>query len=175
MTKYIALLRGINVGGQKKILMADLRALLASAGFGDVQTYIQSGNVIFSSSEGIDFQQKISEVIQNNYGFDVTVLVKTVDQIEAILSKCPFSEEKKEKSYFTLFHQTPTSIHLSELDLSGYPDEECYLTPQCVYSYYHKGAGKAKCHNNFFERKLEVKATTRNYKTMTKLVALVSS
>jgi len=76
MNTYIALLRGINVGGHKKILMADLKLLLDSIGLQNVQTYIQSGNVVFKSKEDTHLATKIAEGIKIEYGFFVLVLVK---------------------------------------------------------------------------------------------------
>jgi uncharacterized protein (DUF1697 family) len=76
MRTYIALLRGINVGGYKKVLIADLRALFESLGFKDVKTYIQSGNVVFKTIEETNLARKIAEAIEAKYDFIVPVLVK---------------------------------------------------------------------------------------------------
>ncbi|OEK07822.1 hypothetical protein A8C32_15150 [Flavivirga aquatica] len=174
MKKYIALLRGINVSGCKKVPMAELRELLSKVGFRNVQTYIQSGNVVFQSSEGN--KQALEEIIQNEiqqcFGFEVPVLVLTSSEIKEIFDSCPFSEEKKEKSYFTLLHTTPSQELVISTLKEDYPNETFYIKDQCVYFYSLNGYGKAKCNNNFFERKLKVSATTRNYKTMVKLIAM---
>lgn len=175
MNRYIALLRGINVGGHKKILMADLRSLLESLGFLDVKTYIQSGNVVFSSSDTEGLDLKISEAIKEKYHFEVPVLVLSKTEFEELLNNNPFSGEKMNKCYVTIFHTQPSTVLIAALDLSPFPNDECYVTPQCVYSFYTLGAGKAKCHNNFFESKLKVAATTRNHRTMTALTKLINS
>ena len=99
MKTYIALLRGINVGGHKKILMADLRLLFESIGLKDVQTYIQSGNVVFRSKEETNLASKIANAIEAKYGFMVPVLIKKASELSEILLKCPFFDEKREKSY----------------------------------------------------------------------------
>lgn len=170
---YIALLRGINVSGHKKILMADLRNLLQKIGFIEVQTYIQSGNVVFSSSEDkTDLERIISEAILKKYGWEVPVLVLTSSEINLILENCPFSDEKKEKSYFVLLQAAPSSESIAAIESVFYPNEEFVITNSCVYLYSEFGAAKAKLGTNFFERKLKVKATARNYRTMNKLLEM---
>lgn len=174
MKTYIALLRGINVGGHKKILMADLRLILESIGLQNVQTYIQSGNVVFKSKNGNNLDQKITKAIKEKYGFEVPVLVTTASKIKLILDDCPFSNEVKEKSYFVLLQSLPSSENVSITNSVSYPNEEFVITKSCVYLYSEFGAAKAKLSTNFFERKLKVKATARNYRTMVKLVAMAS-
>jgi len=174
MKTYIALLRGINVSGQKKVPMAELREVLSGLGFGNVQTYIQSGNVIFQSSQEkiSELEHLIQEALKSHFGFEVSVLVRTVSDLNYILDNCPFTNEKKINSYFTLLHSVPDSNLVEEIRTVNYPNEEFIITNNCVYFYPSTGYGNAKCNNNFFERKLKVTATTRNYKTMAKLLSL---
>ena len=175
MQVYIAFLRGINVGGHKKILMADLKALLESLGFKDVETYIQSGNVVFKATEENNLANIIAEAIETKYGFIVPVLVKKASELSEILLKCPFSDEKLEKSYFILLKESPTHEDIELTAGFSNPNEEFYIEGDCVYIYYSEGAGKAKMGNNFFEKKLKVKATARNFRTMAKLIAIANS
>ena len=174
MNTYIALLRGINVSGQKKIPMAELRKLLSDSGFKNVQTYIQSGNAIFQSSEENKsvLENTIQKAVLSHFGFDVPILVRTETEIQNILETCPFFEEKKTNSYFSLLHSIPNKSLIEETHLISYPNEEFHITNHCVYFFSSAGYGNAKCNNNFFERKLKVSATTRNYKTMVKLLSL---
>jgi len=175
MKIYIALLRGINVSGHKKILMADLRNLLEKYGFQNVKTYIQSGNVVCSSSEKKEVVSKIiSEAILKKYGWEVPVLVLTSTEIKSAFDNCPFSEEKKEKSYFILLKSKSSTETVIETSKLSSPNEEFVITDTCVYIYYSLGAGKAKLGINFFERKLKVKATARNFRTMKKLLELTN-
>jgi len=175
MKTYIAFLRGINVGGHKKILMADLRALLERSGFQNVKTYIQSGNVVLSTSEKKEVVSKIiSEAILKQYGWEVPVLVKTALENKSIFANCPFLQEKKEKSYFILLDKNPSSEFVLETEKLSSSKEEFIITNPCVYIYYSLGAGKAKLGINFFERKLKVKATARNFRTMKKLLELTN-
>ncbi|WP_026451285.1 DUF1697 domain-containing protein [Aequorivita capsosiphonis] len=176
MKTHIALLRGLNVGGHKILKMADLKLLFESLGFAEVTTYIQSGNVLFSSSEpqmkALILEEIISEGIKELYGFEVPVLVKEISEVEAILAACPFSEAKKMASFFTLLNQKPSEDLVKEISKLDFPDEEFIITENCVYLFSEKGYNEVKCNNNFFEKKLKVAATTRNHRTMAKLVEL---
>lgn len=176
MKTYVALLRGINVSGHKKVPMAELRDILFKVGFVNVQTYIQSGNVIFRSTE--EDIQKLTQIIQkeikNYFDFEVPVLIKTNDELLNIFNDCPFSQEKKESSYFTLLYWTPDQLLVDNLGELKYPNEEIIILNSCIYFYSSIGYGNRKYNNNFFERKLKVTATARNYKTMLKLLSLSS-
>lgn len=174
MRTYIALLRGINVSGQKKIPMSELRKLFESLKFQNVQTYIQRGNVIFQSAEGNKniLENIIQKAMLSHFGFDVSVLVRTLVDIKTILDACPFSEVKKTNSYFTLLRTFPDKRLMDETSLISYSNEEFRITEKCVYLFAQLGYGNAKCNNNYFERKLKFNATTRNYRTMIKLLSL---
>ena len=112
MTKFIALLRGINVSGQKQIKMPDLKALFEDIGFQDVETYIQSGNVIFSAKEKSNekLETIISSGIIKKFGFDVQIIVITPEEIEYVLKSNPFIKKKKdiEKLYVTFLANNPS-------------------------------------------------------------------
>lgn len=176
MNTYIALLRGINVGGHKKILMTDLRVLLEELNFKKVQTYIQSGNIVFQSSNGniSAIENAIKNKILKLYGFEVPVLVKTQQELKSIFNNCPFLEKKKVNSYFMPLFTNPSAKLIKDLNLVKSPNEEFFITENCVYFYCNIGYGKIKFGNNFFERKLKVSATARNYKTMVKLLEMAS-
>lgn len=176
MKTYIALLRGINVGGKHKVLMAELRDLLSEMGLKNVKTYIQSGNIIFNAEDEETFklEGKIRSAIRLHFGFDVPVLVKTHQELQQIFNACPFSEEKKQKSYFSLLYAIPNETLMEDISKIDYQNEVVAITQNCVYLYSAVGYGKTKFNNNFFERKLKVTATARNYKTMLKLLELAS-
>ena len=174
MNSFIALLRGINVGGHKKILMADLRVLFEKLGFENVRTFIQSGNVVFqTSNENLtNIEDRIKYQVLNEYGIEVPVLVKSYSELKAIIKECPFSDEKKEKAYFTFLHKKPQKELIELTNLISCPNEEFLISKMCVYFYSSSGYGNVKCNNNFFEKKLKVAATTRNFKTLMKLIEL---
>ncbi len=175
--KYIALLRGINVSGQKKIKMTDLKALLVKLGLKDVVTYIQSGNVVFSSDEMKlrSLEEKIKKGISDSFGFDVPVLVKTKMELEEILQKSPYTKQEDldaKRIYYVLLKDAPEQESIANLVQDDYPNELFSIRENCVYLNCLNGAGKAKLTNNIIERKLKVSATTRNHRTMVKLLEL---
>jgi len=176
MKKFIALLRGINVSGQKKIKMSDLKLLIEDIGFHDVETYIQSGNVIFTSKERWNekLKSKISSGIKRKFGFDVQIIILTPKEIESTIKNNPFIKKKKEieKLYVTFLSDTPTKENVQKLNSTDYSPEEYLIDGNLIYLFLPNGAGKAKLSNNLFEHKLKVTGTTRNWKTITALSEL---
>jgi len=176
MTKFIALLRGINVNGQKKIKMPDLKLLFEEMGFQDVETYIQSGNVIFSSKEKSSekLELKISSAIKRKFGFEVQVMVLTPEEIEYVLKNNPFIKKKKdsEKLYVTFLAKSPSDENINKLYATDYSPEEYINDGSYIYLFVPNGYGKAKLNNNLFENKLKVFGTTRNLKTIKALFEL---
>lgn len=174
MKTYIALLKGINVGGHKKVPMAELRELLTKSGLANVKTYIQSGNVVFQSLETNleKLEGNIQKLIFNKFGFQVHVLVKIRADLQRIFNDSPFPEEKKKKSYFTMLHTVPNPELVKVASEKVYEGEEYYIINDCIYFYCEKGYGQAKFNMNFFERKLKTIGTARNYNTMLKLLSL---
>lgn len=179
MQTYIAFLRGINVGGRNKIPMVALRQTLETAGFINVRTYIQSGNVVFESElNSVDeITISINKTIKDTFGFNIPVLVITKEQLELILSESPYNEEAQisaNKSYFVLLFERPTKEAVAYLNTLYYDNEQFKVLNICVYLLCLNGYGKAKLHNNTIENKLKVVATARNYRTMQNLLALVN-
>jgi len=176
MNTHIVLLKGINVGGHKKVPMAELRELLTKSGFENVKTYIQSGNVILESSKRSlkKIEETIKKAILDYFGFEVSVLVKTRKDLDRIFDNSPFPEEEKRKSYFIMLHDTPDSELVKVASEKVYEGEEYKIINDCIYYYSAKGFGQSKFNANFFERKLNTFATARNYNTMVKLLSLSS-
>ena len=179
MKTYIALLRGINVGGKKKLPMADLRAMLKDMGFSNVKTYIQSGNVVFQShEEGTGaLEVSIETCIKSSFGFEGPVLVKTKSEFEKIVTGNPFADSRaisRKQVYFVLLKNPPEKERSSTLGMESYANEDFTITDQCVYLLCKTGYGKAKLNNNRIEGKLKVQATTRNYATVVKLLEMAS-
>ena len=174
---YIALLRGINVSGQKKIKMADLRLVLEESGLKNVKTYIQSGNIVFDSEhmDGTKLEEKIKSIILEHFGFEVPTLVIQKDDIEQILKVNPFHKEAEEnKLYYVLLKSRPEEEYKKQLNQLSFENEDFNVTDSCVYLFCKNGYGRAKLNNNLIEKKLKVEATTRNHKTMLKLLEMTS-
>ncbi len=179
MPYYIAMLRGINVSGQKKIKMADLKSLFEESGFSNVRTYIQSGNVIFEyrSASTDKLAEIISKQIQNAFGFEVPVIVLTASELTNAAAGSPFisnSSNIPERIYFTFLEDEPAKEKVSNLEGIDFGTEEFQKKNKVIYLYIPDGYGRAKLNNNFIENKLKVRATTRNWKTVNKLLEMVS-
>ena len=172
MNTIIILLRGINVSGKNKIPMKELSTLLEDLGYSDIKTYIQSGNIVLKTGEDLkEVEKNIHIKIKEEYGYDVLVLVKRVKEIEEILQNNPYSNLAEKQIYFTfLFNKT----EIKEIDVDAKEDEFTILK-DIVYVNAAGGYGKTKLTNNFFEGKLKVSATTRNFKTTNKLIELATS
>lgn len=174
MNTFIVLLRGINVGGHKKVPMAELRDLLSKSGFENVKTYIQSGNIILQTSEteADNVENKVRKAIQSHFGFEVSVIAKTRPQLIQIFEDCPFINEKKTNSYFAILSEIPNSELVKTASEKIYEHEEYHIIKDGIYFYCAEGYGKAKFNLNYFERQLNTNATARNYRTMVKLLSL---
>ncbi|MDH4276204.1 MAG: DUF1697 domain-containing protein [Gammaproteobacteria bacterium] len=177
MTKYIALLRGINVSGQKFIRMADLVGHLSPFGYSDVQTYLQSGNLLFSAGKSTvsTLAAEISAGIAQEYGFDVKVIVLTATDLDRIVQSNPFSSSLQgdDKLFHATFFFEPVSVAaFQKLTLPVRAEERAVLCGQVVMLYCPEGYGKTKLTNNYFEKALGVTATTRNWRTLLALQKL---
>lgn len=178
MKKYIALLRGINVGGQKKIKMQELRVQLAASGLEHVITYIQSGNLVFKSTmNSKEVRDHIEQQLHSAYGFEVPTIIREPDELSAVIQANPFlkdSEKSVDRLYLTVLDEIPTNDLVAKLNELDFSPEAFSLDGKNIYFHSPLGYGKAKMNNNFFENKLKVKATTRNWKTANKLVELAA-
>jgi uncharacterized protein (DUF1697 family) len=172
MPTYIALLRGINVSGQKKIKMAELRNLLTEAGLTQVQTYLQSGNVVFQSESSEKASEKIERCIMEHYGYQVKVLLTTPDALGQIVAENPFSEQDTKLLYVTFLAEDPAPELLEKLQAVDYSPETFVFKDNIIYTFAANGYGRAKLNNNFLEKKLKVAATTRNWKTVNALLEM---
>ncbi len=178
MKTFISILRGINVSGQKKILMTDLKALYESLEFKDVITYIQSGNVIFETSLELSNQEltkKIEQAIYKNYNFHVPVIIRSVEEIKNIISVNPFLKEKEintEKLHVTFLAEIPNETSLESIKTFDYPPDKFIIIDKEVFLHCPDNYGETKLSNKFFENKLKVLATTRNWKTINKLLEI---
>lgn len=179
MQTYISLLRGINVNGQKLIKMDALRALYERVGFQDVQSYLQSGNVIFKAATQSPAQlaAKLMQAIQDCFGFEVPILVLEPLQLQGALKENPFSQKEhfdSKQLYFTFLYESASLDDFAAVVAKKSDTEELMFAGRQVYLYCPNGYGKTKLSNNFIENKLKVLATTRNWKTVDALYTLAS-
>jgi len=178
--KYISMLRGINVSGQKKIKMTDLKDLYLSLGFEGVSTYIQSGNVIFQSSgsDKKDLKIAIEKAIGEKYNFHVPVTIRTEKELKEIADSCPYEgaeiEENGTKILVTFLASSPSIENQEILKEYVKAPEKLTIRGSEIYLYCPNGYGKSKLSNTFLENKLGISATTRNWKSVRKLCYLSS-
>lgn len=173
--RYIALLRGINVGGKNKIKMIDLKNIFEALLFKNVKTYIQSGNVSFDYDSINTI--KLSDHIEKNMGkkfieslgFFVPIIIRTEEELKNIINNNPFADEPNidlDKVHVTFMADIPQPDLVSILDIKTESNERFSINSREVYLYCPNGYGRTKLNNSMFEKKLNVTATTRNWKTI---------
>jgi len=168
---WIGLLRAVNVGG-RKLSMDDLRRVVADVGGSDARTYLQSGNVVFSGSRAV--ASGLSAALSAEAGFDVPVLLRSASDLAAVVSGQPLAGPAS-SWHVTFLATKPTAAAVASLDPSAYGDDSFAVVRREVYLRTPGGYGRSKLSNAFFERKLGVVATTRNWRTVCALTELASS
>jgi uncharacterized protein (DUF1697 family) len=178
MTGFVSLLRGINVGGNRKIRMDDLKELYESLGFKDVIPYIQSGNVVFHSDEAdvTRLRRHIEDGIEKQFSFQVEVIVRTSAEISEIIETNPFrDQESKESKWVVVLFLAALPEDSAQEDLlkSYVGPEELFITGKELYIYYTNGIGRSKLSLSLIEKKLKTVGTARNWNTILQLQKLL--
>lgn len=176
MEKYIALLRGINVGKARKILMVDLREALAKEGYEDIQTYIQSGNVVFSSTKDDVplIEHSISTLIKNSFSHDVPVMVRTAQEFQELVDRNPFIQDSEIEQLHVAFLQSPPQPErVAGLETLQSHGDSLHIHSKDIFIRCKGAYRDSKIANPSIERKLKQEATTRNWKTVLKLSAML--
>ncbi len=172
MTRYVAMLRGVNVGGRARLSMADLRRIVADLGHVDVETYIQSGNVAFGSTAAASgLGPAIERRLRDELGLSAGVVVRSHAQLRAVLEGNPLSGKGHDPArlHVTFLSARPAPARLTDVDPDAYRPDEFAVSGREVYVHCPTGYGRTKLNNTFFERALQVTATTRNWKTVVEL------
>jgi uncharacterized protein (DUF1697 family) len=173
---FVALLRGINVGGKNRIPMTELKSSFAALGYEDVVTYIQSGNVVFRSSSSAERKTAaaIERRIAEEFGTEVTVVLRTPTELKSVAERNPFLKGKADPSKLHVVFLTsrPKAKAVAELDPGRSPPDEFKVHGREIYLHLPKGSGRSKLTIDYFERRLGVAATARNWNTVLKLLAL---
>lgn len=177
MTTYAALLRGINLGAHKKIAMGDLRAALESLGYGDVETYLQSGNAIFTTEKAeATVGREIETAVKSRFGHEVKVLVRAPDELAAVVAGNPFPEAATEPTrvHVAFLSATPDDKRMARIEPAAFAPDELHLGDRAIYLRYPNGAGRTKLTNDLLERRLGVTSTSRNWNTVSALLERVA-
>ena len=177
MQTYIAILRGINVSGHKIIKMDALAKMFESLNFKNVKTYIHSGNVVFQdkSTDPEKLHERIAKCILDEFDFVVPVIVKSKDEFLKIAKNNPFMRRKGidvTKLHVTFLTTEPSKAEVDKIKNLEFGSDEFSIAGKCIYLYCPKTYGDSKLSNSFFEKKLQVTATTRNWKTVNELIAI---
>ncbi|MFE1249594.1 DUF1697 domain-containing protein [Streptomyces sp. NPDC058735] len=181
MTTYAALLRGINAGGSRKVPMADLRELLTGLGYGDVRTYLQSGQAVFSGGRGdVDaLAAEIARALEERFGFGADVIVRDHAYLRAIAEACPYpaGELEPRQLHVTYFSAPVTPDRFAEIDRAAYAPEEFSLGDRALYLYTPNGLGRSRLAEHLSKPRITkgVVATSRNWNTVLKLVELTGA
>ncbi|MEU9291647.1 DUF1697 domain-containing protein [Streptomyces sp. NPDC048275] len=177
-TRYAALLRGINVGGNKKVPMAELRALLTELGYGDVGTYLQSGNAVFSTDRGDEesLAAELAEAMEKHFGFTIGVLVRDHAYLKAVREACPFpaAELEARQLHVTYFSGPIDAERFAQVDPAAFVPEEFRFGDRALYLYAPDGLGRSKLAQALSRPRLlkGITATSRNWNTVVKLEEL---
>jgi len=171
MSTFITMLRGINVSGLRKIPMEELRGLYEAMSLANVKTYVQSGNVVFDSEEEVSSRlvERIEAQIEQVYGYNVPVLIRGTDEFKRGISGNPLLKGMNEdpaQLHVTFLYSVPSEKEMGVLTPPIGEGEELAIGEKEIYLYFPNGYGRTKLNNNYFERKLGIPATTRNWKTV---------
>jgi len=175
MTTWVALFRGINVGGKNLLPMQDLRDILSSLGCENVQTYIQSGNAVFSAAAGAGaLSTQIKDAIEKRFGFAPQVLLLTAERLKAIVAANPFPDAEKTPKFLhvAFLTEAPADPDLDALSDLKAPSEQFLLFDGAFYLHAPDGIGRSRLAAKV-ERCLGVATTARNWRTVTKLLGLI--
>lgn len=181
MATFVALLRAVNVSGQNTIAMAELRRALGEAGFAAVESYVQSGNLVFEADGDVGGAQaaRVHDVVASGFGYDVAVVALTAADLAAVVGGNPFLSPSAppvaEKALHVTFLERPVEeAPFGDRQLPAAPGESAALglDGRCVYLRLPHGYGRSKLNNAWFERTLGVRATTRNWRTVVALAAM---
>ena len=174
---YVALLRGINVGGKNMLPMPELAALFGSAGCEQVRTYIQSGNVVFAATAACanGIPRTLPRLIQKQFGFAPPVLVRSAADLAQVVAGRPFPASNADTSVHVMFlGSPPTAGQVAGLDPGRSPGDSFVVRGSEIYLRLPSGAARTKFTNAYFDAVLGTVSTGRNWRTVLTLHALVS-
>lgn len=168
MPRYVALLRAVNVGGTGKLPMTELKAMCLDAGFGEVETYIASGNVVFSSKlDAAKIKAALEKRLRAYAGKSVGVIVRSADEMAAVLKANPFAKEPPNHTVAIFLDEPPPNDALK--DIKGQQDEQVRLGRREIYVAYGSGMGRSK-----LKIPAATEGTARNINTIAKLAELAA-
>ena len=174
--KHVALLRGINVGGNNKLPMKALAALFEKAGCTQVQTYIQSGNVVFVAKPSLlrTLADDIPALIAKHHRLTVPIVLRGADELRAVVARNPFAPGESERTYVVFLASKPKAAQTAKLAPSAYAPDRFVVDGANVYLHLPAGAAKTKLGTTLFDRVFDTVSTARNWRTTCTLADLAS-
>ena len=169
---YVALLRGINVGGKNVVPMAELRELFASLGHSSVSTFIQSGNVLFSSNAPVS-PETLQAAVTKRFKLDITVVLREPAELRHVVASNPFAAGDPTKVHVGFMTSNPSTNSLHLLEKAAFEPEEFTILGKEVYLYLPAGMARTKL-PSYLYRHLQLPITFRNWRTVTKLMELAA-
>lgn len=173
---HIALLRGINVGGKNILPMKELAAMFVGVGCGDVRTYIQSGNVVFTAKPAIvkRLPGLISKAISDDFDLDIPIVMRTARELAKVAGNNPFLKNGQDTKplYVAFLEEKPSKAAQKALDPDRSPPDEFAVRGSEIYLNYLNGAGKTKLNTQYLDSRLKITSTIRNWRTVLKLVEM---
>ncbi len=173
--KYVALLRGINVGGRNSLPMKDLIALFEKAGASEVKNYIQSGNIVFSAtaSGAKKIGAAVEAAISKKFGFSSPVIIRSATDLAAIVARNPFAKKGDANAWqITFLSETPSAALTQALDAKRSPTDSFAVSGSEIFLHCPNGYGNSKLTNAYFDSKLKSVSTVRNWRTLLKLIEM---
>jgi uncharacterized protein (DUF1697 family) len=175
VTRHVVLLRGINLGSRNRIAMPELRTLLEDAGFDDVRTYVQSGNVVLRTRRSAaTVAREVAQAIERTLGLEIAVLARTRDELAKVVERNPLRTVATDAKRYqvTFLERALPRAALRELEALAQGDEQVAAHGREIYAWHPKGVARSKLWARLASRDLGVAATSRNWTTVTKLLAL---
>jgi uncharacterized protein (DUF1697 family) len=177
MTRYAVLLRAVNVGGNNKVPMPRLRELAEGLGYTDVATYVQSGNLVVSASvkKAAEIEQAVAEVIRTDLGVDIAVMVRSRKDLAAVIAGNPFGDfaDDPRRLLVNFLTSQPAAAKLEVLDREEFAPERYEFGDRCMYQWFPDGVGRSKLATAPWDRRLGVRGTGRNWRTVTTLLDML--
>jgi uncharacterized protein (DUF1697 family) len=171
MTRYAALLRGINVGGKNKLPMKELAAMFESAGARDVATFIHSGNVVFRASPSVaaTLPALVGQEIVSRFGFEAPIVMRAGSELQRIVRANPFVGVDEDELAIMFLAVKPSPERLQKLDPARSPPDQFVVRGRDIYLRLPNGFARTKLTNAWFDSKLSTVSTARNWRTLIKL------
>jgi uncharacterized protein (DUF1697 family) len=175
---YISLLRGVNMAGHNMIKMTSLAEMFRNLGFTDAETFIQSGNIVFSDPINLpqtELAEKIEKSILDKFGLNIPAMMRSPEDLKKIISGNPFAGDENfnpERLAVIFLHDRPSQAQIDKVKDVNYPPDKFIIIGTEVYIYCPNGFGKSKIYTGFFENKMKIAGTGRNWNTVNTLLEI---